>query len=188
MGEKAATVDQEELARRFARRDDGVMSEVYRRFGRPAFTVALRVLADRQLAEEAVQEGFVKAWQAADRYRPAQPLGAWLFAIVQRAAIDTYRRERRHSRAGNESLGEEADPEAAPPSLEQAWEAWQVRQAVDLLADKEREVVRMAHFGGMTHQDIADKLKVSIGTVKSRSHRAHRRLAGELAYLAQEQG
>lgn len=179
--------DDADLARRFAGGDEHVMRDVYRRFGGPAFTVALRALGDRQLAEEAVQEGFVKAWQAAGRYDPTRPLSSWLFTIVKRTAIDIYRRERRSAHSGHDhdDAGELAA--VAPPSLEDAWEAWQVRLAVQALTDKEQQVVRLAHFGGMTHEEIAQRLALSVGTVKSRSHRAHRRLASQLAHLNEEQ-
>ena len=68
-------------------------------------------------------------------------------------------------------------------SLEATWEAWQVRLALDQLPDEEREVVRLSWFDGLAHPEIADRLGVPVGTVKSRSHRAHRRLAELLAYV-----
>ena len=73
-----------------------------------------------------------------------------------------------------------------PPSLESTWEAWEVRLAVDRLPDDEREVVRLAWFLGLSHPEIAEQLSVPIGTVKSRSHRAHRRLASLLAHVVAE--
>ena len=68
-------------------------------------------------------------------------------------------------------------------SLEATWEAWQVRIALDQLPDDERQVVKLAWFDGLAHAEIADKLGVPVGTVKSRSHRAHRRLADLLAHV-----
>jgi RNA polymerase sigma-70 factor (ECF subfamily) len=70
-----------------------------------------------------------------------------------------------------------------PLSFERTWEAWEVRSALGQLAAEEREVVRLAHFVGMTHAEIAEQLGVPLGTVKSRSHRAHRRLAALLAHV-----
>jgi RNA polymerase sigma-70 factor (ECF subfamily) len=74
---------------------------------------------------------------------------------------------------------------ALPPSMEGIWEAWQIRIALDMLPAEEREVVRAQHFGGLTHAQIAQHLAVPIGTVKSRSHRAHRRLASMLEHLVE---
>jgi RNA polymerase sigma-70 factor (ECF subfamily) len=72
-----------------------------------------------------------------------------------------------------------------PPSMEGIWEAWQIRIALDMLPAEEREVVRAQHFAGLSHAQIAQQLAVPIGTVKSRSHRAHRRLASMLGHLAE---
>ena len=74
----------------------------------------------------------------------------------------------------------------APASAETLYETWEVRQAVAELPDDEREVVRLQHFEGMTHGQIADRLGVAVGTVKSRSFRAHRRLAAALGHLKGE--
>ena len=70
-----------------------------------------------------------------------------------------------------------------PPEAEQIYDVWEVRRAVDELPDDEREVVRLQHFEGLTHVEIAERLELPLGTVKSRSHRAHKRLAGGLGHL-----
>jgi RNA polymerase sigma-70 factor (ECF subfamily) len=67
------------------------------------------------------------------------------------------------------------------------WEVFQVRAAVDILSDDERQVVQMSHFEGLTHSEIADRLDIPVGTVKSRSHRAHRHLVELLGHLQEEQ-
>ena len=72
-----------------------------------------------------------------------------------------------------------------PIAFERTWEAFEVRAALDQLPGDEREVVHLAHFEGYTHSEIADKLRVPVGTVKSRSFRAHRRLAGVLSHLVE---
>jgi RNA polymerase sigma-70 factor (ECF subfamily) len=74
-----------------------------------------------------------------------------------------------------------------PPQLEALWEAYQVRRAVDRLPPDEREVVRLQHFAQLTHVEIAQRLHIPLGTVKSRSHRAHRRLAHWLRPLLADQ-
>ena len=105
-----------------------------------------------------------------------------VFTIARRAAIDLYRR-RAH---GPEPVEPKDDATITlPPSMECIWEAWQIRIALDMLPAEEREVVRAQHFAGLTHAQIAQQLAMPIGTVKSRSHRAHRRLASMLGHLAE---
>jgi RNA polymerase sigma-70 factor (ECF subfamily) len=109
-------------------------------------------------------------------------LAPWLYTIARRVTIDLYRRERRV--AVPTVLDEEPAVEpGAAPSLEHLWEAWEVRLAIAKLPAEEAEVVRLAHFMGLTHREIADKLELPLGTVKSRSARAHSRLAGLLAHV-----
>ncbi len=165
--------------RRFKGGDPEAVRELYELYGRSIFTVAYRALSDRGLAEEAVQQTFLQAWRAASRFDPEKEAGPWLYAIARRVAVDLYRRERRHE-------GVERDaPEVAilPPSFEGMWEAWQVRTALDRIPPDEREVLRATHFLGLTHEETAERLGVPVGTVKSRSFRAHRRMAGLLAHL-----
>ncbi len=78
---------------------------------------------------------------------------------------------------------EDVDVVVLPPGLETAWEVFEVRSALDQLPDDERIVVRMSHFEGFTHVEIAERLGVPVGTVKSRSHRAHQRLIGLLRHV-----
>ena len=71
-------------------------------------------------------------------------------------------------------------------SVERAWQAWDVRQALDVLGDGEREVVRLSHLEGLSLPETAERLGIPVGTVKSRSHRAYRRLGEELRHLRSE--
>jgi RNA polymerase sigma-70 factor (ECF subfamily) len=169
-----------DLAARFAAGDEGAVRAVYARFAGPILTVALGTLGKRDLADEVVQTTMLKAWRAAATFDPSRELAPWLYAIARRAAIDVYRRE---ARAGTPE--ELSDDQAAvvPLSFERTWEAWEVRTAVDQLPPDEREVVRLAHFLGMTQSEIAERLGVPLGTVKSRSSRAHKRLASLLAHV-----
>ncbi len=173
-----ATRDRE-LAIRFPAADDDVLRDVYERFGGAVYTVALSILGDPGRAADVVQSTFVNAWQAAGRFDPDQELAPWLYTIARRQAIDSYRRERRSVAVDAAEL----DGAQAAESLEATWEAWQVRIALDELPNDERQVVKLAWFDGLAHSEIADKLGVPVGTVKSRSYRAHRRLAGLLAHV-----
>jgi len=167
--------------RRFRDGDPDALREFYEEFGRAVFTVALRALGDRSLAEEAVQATFLRAWQAASRFDPELDPAPWLYAIARRVAIDLYRRERRHV------VGDDQPEMAAlPHSFEATWEAWQVRLSLDRLPEDERAVIRAIHYLGLTQSEAAEHLAIPIGTVKSRSQRAHQRLAGLLSYLEEE--
>jgi RNA polymerase sigma-70 factor (ECF subfamily) len=171
-----------DLNHRFVERDPEALRALYREYGRAVFAVTYRVLQDRTLAEEATQHAFLKAWRAADRFDPAREVGPWLFTIAKRAAIDVYRREKRHQ---SEELGDR-DVAVLPATFEGTWTAWEVRRAVDALPEDERLVLEATHFLGLTHQEAAQKLGIPAGTVKSRSHRAYRRLARFLAHLDEE--
>jgi RNA polymerase sigma-70 factor (ECF subfamily) len=183
---RPASVVQEdtELAVAFARGEEDAARALYDRYGRLVFAVALRVLADRGLAEEATQQTFVRAWQASDRFEPGRDFAPWLVSIARRAAIDIQRRERRRE-AGplDEVPAGDGALVALPPDAADLEAVWTVRAAVDQLGDDEREIVRLQHLEGLTHREISDRLDLPVGTVKSRSHRAHRRLATRLSHL-----
>lgn len=169
------------VLRRFREGDPSAVRELYGAFAGPVFALAVRSLGDRGLAEEVVQQTFLQAWRAAGSFDPERDPAPWLYAIARRVSVDLYRRERRHH-----STVDEPEIAVLPPSFELAWETWQVRLAVDRLTEEERSVVRATHYEGMTHEDAAEELGVPVGTVKSRSHRAHRKLAGMLRHLHEE--
>lgn len=170
------------LLEAFSRRDEIAIREIYGMYGGAVFGIAMKILNDRGHAQEAAQTTFVKAWQAADRIETGRDIGPWLYTIARRVAIDVYRRERRHAAV------ELDDREIAvlPPSIEGAWEAWQVRLAVDDLPLNERDVLKQIYFLGYSQQETAERLDIPLGTVKSRSHRAHRKLAARLEHLREE--
>jgi RNA polymerase sigma-70 factor, ECF subfamily len=168
-----------ELVARFAAGDEQAVRWLYDRYAGPVLTVAMSVLGRRELAEEAVQTTMLKAWRAAGSFDPARELAPWLYAIARRVAIDIYRRERRAPVSGLE----DDDVVVVPLSFERTWEVWEVRSALGKLPDDEREVVRLSHLVGMSHREIAERLGVPIGTVKSRSARAHQRLADLLQHV-----
>jgi RNA polymerase sigma-70 factor (ECF subfamily) len=148
------------------------------------YAVAYKVLGDRGLAEEATQQAFLKAWRAAGSFDEDRELGPWLAAIARRVAIDVYRREAIRSADPLETVSP-GDPAlaSAPESAEAVYDIWEVRRAVAELPEDEQEVVRLQHFEGLTHEQIAQQLNLPVGTVKSRSFRAHKRLAAELGHL-----
>lgn len=169
-----------ELGRRFVAGDPEALRELYERFAGPVFTVVMSRLSERALAEEAVQDVFVKAWRFASTFDPQREAGPWLYQIARRTAADMARRERRRPTTtalppslAAEETGQQIDP----------WEAWEIRRALQQLTTIDRELLRLAHHSGLTHIQIGHRLCMPVGTVKSRLHRAHRRLAGLLGHL-----
>lgn len=178
---------------RFARGDQDAVHTLYQRYSRPVFAIAVRSLGDRILAEEVVQQTFLNAWRASARFDPELDPAPWLYSIARRAAVDVYRRERRHREGRHrESVGDAdawelgSDMAVLPPSFENLWEVWEVRAAIDRLPDEERSVIHATFYRQLTHVEAAAELGIPVGTVKSRSHRAFRRLAGFLEHLGEE--
>ena len=173
-----------DLRARFRQGDPDAVREVYRSHGRLVYAVAFKVLGNRGLAEEATQQTFVKAWRAAQTFDERRELGPWLAAIARRVAIDVYRREAIRTTDPLESVAP-GDPAlvSTPPSVEAAYDVWEVREAVAQLPPEEQEIVRLQHLDGFTHAQIAERLGIAVGTVKSRSFRAHKRLAAMLGHL-----
>ncbi len=181
-GDQAAA----DLARRFAARDDGALTDVFDEYAGPMLAVATRLLADRRVAEEAVQQAFVQAWRAAGRFDPERPLGPWLRSIVRRTAVDAWRRERRHHARTLDEVAPGDLPSISPPAIEDTSDAWDVRRALDRLPPAEREVVRLAHLDQLTQPEIADRLGIPLGTVKSRTHSAYGKLRAALSPAAEQ--
>jgi RNA polymerase sigma-70 factor (ECF subfamily) len=161
--------------------DEQAVRTVHQRYGGAVRTVARSMVDDRELVAEIVQQTFVKAWRAAASFDGERELGPWLYAIARRTAIDVLRKERRPTASAHEP---ETDVAVTPLSFERTWEMFEVRRALDALPDGEREVMRLNHLAGLTHPEIADRLGIPVGTVKSRSARAHQRLAAALGHLA----
>jgi RNA polymerase sigma-70 factor (ECF subfamily) len=171
--------DDADLVAGFAAGDDLAVKAIYERFARPILTVGMSALGRRDLADEVVQTTMLKAWRAAATFDRSRDLAPWIYAIARRVAIDIHRREARAPVPTE--IGDGLTVE--PLSFSRTWEAWEVRSALEKLPADERDVVRLAHLGGLTHREIAGELGVPIGTVKSRSARAHRRLASLLGHL-----
>lgn len=176
--------DDDDLAAAFRTGGSAAVRSVYERYSGAVFGIALSLLGDRELAADAVQLTFLNAWRACRTLEPGRPIRPWLYTIARRAAIDLYRRQ---ARAPEPVEPDDDAVVTLPASMERIWEAWQVRTALDSLPREERDVVQAQHFAGLSHAQIADHLAVPIGTVKSRSHRAHRRLAAMLHHLLDTQ-
>jgi RNA polymerase sigma-70 factor (ECF subfamily) len=182
VGGSAATRDSLPAATRvrFRDGDTDALAAVYDRYARAVWAVAMTVTRADHLAQEATQETFIRAWNAARSYDPERDLGPWLLTIARYTALDLLRRELRSTRGGHEA---EQDGVVEAPAMDRIWLSWAVQEALRQLAEHEREVVRLSFYEDLSHAQIAERLSLPLGTVKSRSHRAHRRLAELLAHL-----
>lgn len=162
---------------RFREGDEEAIKSVYSQFSGAVFALSLSILGDRGRAADATQQAFIKAWEACESFDATREFGPWIYSIARRTAIDIYRKEKRRVPV------EAPDLAVDGPSMDHIWEVFEVRSAVDRLSDDEREIVRMSHFDGLTHVEIAKRLDLPVGTVKSRSHRAHKNLLHLLGHL-----
>jgi RNA polymerase sigma-70 factor (ECF subfamily) len=152
-----------------ARSDEVALAELYDRFGRAAYALALRVIRDEALAEDAVQEAFLAVWRGASRFIPERAKAStWIMTLVHRRAVDVVRREERR-RA--DSLPEVETGTGGPSAADSAWlhlERERVQEALAKLPDQQREAIELAYYGGFTQSELAERLGEPLGTIKSR--------------------
>jgi RNA polymerase sigma factor (sigma-70 family) len=151
-----------------ARSNDSALGELYDRYSRIAYGLALRVVRDKALAEDAVQDAFLDLWRSAARFRPERSKAStWILTLVHRRAVDLVRREERRRGEPLESVAEptgDVTDEAAWLGLERV----RVRDALRQLPDQQREALELAYFGGFTQSELAERLGEPLGTIKSR--------------------
>ncbi|MBI3243879.1 MAG: sigma-70 family RNA polymerase sigma factor [Chloroflexi bacterium] len=146
--------------------------------------VVYRMCGDPQLAEEAAQEAFVRAWQNVRRYNPRFAFRNWVYRIALNVAVDVLRRRTETIAIEAEPLTADVDgPEA---SLERKEQIEQVRQAVLGLPPASRAVLILREYEGMAYQEIADALDIPIGTVMSRLNYARSQIRQILRRFLEE--
>ena len=164
-----------ELIQRAAGGDRSAFELLYQRYARPVFGLALRRLGDRGRAEDAVQETFASIWRSAGTYRPDRGPGApWLYAVARNAIVD---RARNRTEIPAD-IPDEPAREPGPAELaEQGWVSWRVHRALEELNEREREVISLAYWSGLSQSEVAEFLDIPLGTVKTRTRAALARLA-----------
>lgn len=158
------------------------LAEAYRRHAGAVFALARRLLASREEAEEVVQEVFLRVWNQPDRFDPARgSLRSYLLAMTHGRAIDRIRsdasRRAREERDARRTATRDYDLEHEVADL---INAEQVRAALAVLSEREREVLQLAYFGGHTYSEVATMLQAPAGTVKGRMRSALAKLRREL--------
>ena len=168
MNRQLAHLSDEALVALAARSEQSALAELYDRYGRPAYGLALRILRDETLAEDAVQEAFLTIWRSASRFVPERgKASTWILTLVHRRAVDVVRREQRR-RA--DSLDRAAEPSVEGVD-EDAWLRLQrerVQDALRKLPDAQREALELAYYGGFSQSELAERLGQPLGTIKSR--------------------
>jgi RNA polymerase sigma-70 factor, ECF subfamily len=164
-----------ELIQRAADGDRSAFEDLYRRYARPVFGLALRRLGDRGRAEDAVQETFTSIWRSAASYRPDRGPGVpWVYAVARNAIVD---RARSRTEIPAEIPDEPAREDGPGDRAEQSWVQWRVHAALEELPEREREVLKLAYWSGLSQSEVADFLGIPLGTVKTRTRSALAHLA-----------
>jgi RNA polymerase sigma-70 factor (ECF subfamily) len=165
---------------------EAALSKLYDRYSQTVFGVGLKMLGERSLAEELVQEVFLKVWRSAHTFDPSRgSFSTWLYRVTRSVALDLYRKRGRRIRPvsdGDLYLGSARDPSAGPQEVvDESWLSWRVSRALEVLDAPHREVIDLAYFGGLSQREISLRIGVPLGTVKTRTASAYKSLRGELA-------
>jgi RNA polymerase sigma-70 factor, ECF subfamily len=172
-----------ELVSRARRRDADAFAALIERYERTALSVAFAQLHDSHRAGDAVQEGFLRAWQELPRLQESAKFGGWLLQIVRNAAIDQRRRIRPSTPEFPELATREIDPARA---LEQSERSRKVKEALEVLDEATRTAVVMRYYEGLSAKEIGEALEMSPAAVDMRLSRARGQLRSILSPLAGE--
>jgi len=170
-GDRTRLAD-EDLLEAVAQGDEASFEVLYDRHGKIAWSLAFRLLGDRDAAEDLVQEAFLAVWNGAEGFSSVRgSVRTWVLGIVHHRAIDRLRQgaaSRRRQEALEQVAALEPDaPDAAEIALARV-EASRVQHALADVPGDQLQVLRLAYYGGYTHHEIADMLSLPLGTVKSR--------------------
>ncbi len=183
-------LDDSVLVSLVARHNEAALSVLYDRYSRLVYSLAMRIVGERTLAEEITEDAFVSVWRAAPSF--VEERGrflSWLMSITRHRAIDELRRLNVRPEGTavdlNEALNkEQPDPVDELVAVKQRREL--VRTALATLPEPQREALALAYFGGLTQQEIADKTGLPLGTIKTRMRLGLQKLRDELRGLDNE--
>jgi RNA polymerase sigma-70 factor, ECF subfamily len=185
--QRVAELSDEQLMARLSGPElDAALSTLYDRYNRTVYAVGLKILGERSLAEELVQDVFLKVWRSSHTFDPSRAsFSTWLYRVTRSAAIDLHRKRAHkvHPIPDGESHVLAARDLSATPQevVDESWLSWRVSRALEALDGPHREVIELAYFGGLSQREISERTGVPLGTVKSRTASAFKSLRGELA-------
>jgi RNA polymerase sigma-70 factor, ECF subfamily len=161
----------EDLISLVASGDSEAFATLYDRHSRPAYSLAYRIMSERQAAEDVVQDAFLKLWRSAASYRADRAsVRTWLLSIVHNRGIDQIRSHA--SRRRTQEKIELSAPKSQPSeAFAESWrnsQREQVREALSTLPKEQLKILELAYFSGYTHVEIAELLGLPLGTVKGR--------------------
>ncbi len=167
-----------ELLVAIAEGDREAFGELHARYHQALLGLAINRLRDRGRAEDTVQEVFTSIWRSASTYRPERGPGAsWVYTVARNAIVSRWRRRPEPAA----ELFDEASLEPGPGErAEQSWRSFCVHRALETLPDQQRQLVELAYWGDLTQTEIAGRLDLPLGTVKTRTRAALKRLAEAL--------
>ena len=153
--------------------------ELHDRYSRPILGLAINRLRDHGRAEDAVQEAFTSIWRAASSYRPELGPGApWVYAVARNAITSRWRKR---AEPAAEAYDEPSDEAGPAERAEQSWRSFRVHRALESLPEHQRLLIELAYWGELSQSEIAERLELPLGTVKTRTRAALKRLAEALA-------
>jgi RNA polymerase sigma factor (sigma-70 family) len=174
--------DDLELHRSLSAGDRGAFDDLYRRYSASAYGLAYRITGQQVLAQDVVHDAFMALWRAPEAFDPARgAFRTFFLSLVHHRAVDTVRREERirarQERASNlEPVAVEDPAEGVTDAADLAERRIEVRAALDTLPPEQRQVLEMAYYGGKTQVQIAEEIAIPVGTVKTRTLAAMRKL------------
>lgn len=154
----------------------------YDRHAQAVYSLLLRIVRDRAVADELLQETFWQVWRSAESYRGSGAAAAWLLRVARNRALDELRRQKARSQRQHvdltevEGVAHGSGSGATPPDLQRHLDQQQVQQALATLPDDQRACLELGYFDGLTHREIAEQLNLPAGTVKSRMRLALEKL------------
>jgi RNA polymerase sigma factor (sigma-70 family) len=186
MGKDLERLSDEALLAQVAGGDDDALAELYDRFSRIAYGLALRILRDEALAQDAVQEAFLAVWRSARSFERgrAKP-STWIMTFVHRRAVDLVRREERRRGEPLESASHPAEGGSDELAAVRS-QRIVVQEALARLPAEQRQALELAYYGGYTQSELAERLGEPLGTIKSRMFTGLARLRDLLAEAGYE--
>jgi RNA polymerase sigma-70 factor (ECF subfamily) len=191
--QQAMELSDEQLMARVAARDSVAFGLLYDRHAAVVLGIAVKIVSDRAVGEEVLQETYWRVWTQAATFDPAKgPLRAWLFSIARRQALDVLRRQSvRPAAARDESEARRLELAVAPDddvpgAAEQAIAAAQLRGALSELSAEQQRVLELAYFSGLTRQEIARVTGTPLGTVHTRARLGLQALRAKLGASGNE--